>query len=431
MKILIVAEHASLKYGGEAALPLHYFRVLRQRGIETWLVVHERTREELELLFEHDCDRFYFIKDTIWHRWLWGCSQFLPKRIADFTFGLILRLITQFSQRHLAKKIVRRHQIDVVHQPILVSPKEPSTMFDLGAPVVIGPLNGGMNYPPGFNRENRFVDLGVKFGRLFANLFNTLIPGKLRATTILVANQRTKSALPKGITGKIVEVVENGVDLSVWNRTEPSRHQNTIVRFVFLGRLVNWKGVDLLLKAFKYVGERVPVELEIIGDGKERSHLEKLAQELNLTKVNFTGFLPQTECAKRLESADVLVLPSLYECGGAVVLEAMTMAIPVIATDWGGPADYLDATCGILIKPKNPQSFILDLGNQMLELAQSPELRQSLGQAGQQKIYECFDWEIKVDTILDVYQDAINQLSALEKSEQYNQTNRQQLTINH
>src|SRR5258708_39452367 len=51
IRVVIVAEHASLKFGGEAALPLHYFRVLRRRNVAAWLVVHERTRSELEHAF--------------------------------------------------------------------------------------------------------------------------------------------------------------------------------------------------------------------------------------------------------------------------------------------------------------------------------------------------------------------------------------------
>ena len=46
-RVLIVSEHASVKFGGEAILPWHYFRILRRRGVEAWLVVHERTRDEL------------------------------------------------------------------------------------------------------------------------------------------------------------------------------------------------------------------------------------------------------------------------------------------------------------------------------------------------------------------------------------------------
>lgn len=441
LRILIVAEHASLKYGGEAALPLHYFRVLRQRGIETWLVVHQRTQEELESLFEGDRDRLYFITDTVWHRWLWHCSQFVTKRIADFTFGLVLRLLTQFSQRSLAKKIVREKSIDVIHQPILVSPKEPSTMFDMGVPVVMGPLNGGMNYPPGFNRERALVNASILIGRFGASLFNRLIPGKLKATTVLVANQRTKQSLPNGITGKIVELVENGVDLTVWrspgNRLKGANRDRAInspsfqpVRYVFLGRLVDWKAVDILLKAFKQSLAQISGELEIIGDGEQRSNLESLARELELNKddrslVHFTGFLPQIDCAQRLQSADVLVLPSLYECGGAVVLEAMTMGIPVIATDWGGPQDYLNSSCGILVKPNTPEQFVRDLAAAMTKLAKSPQLRQKMGQAGYQRIVEQFDWEIKIDTMLEIYQEAIARYA--EKS----QKNLPQTTINH
>ena len=418
LRVLIVAEHASLQYGGEAALPLHYFRVLRKRGIETWLIVHERTRSELESLFASDRDRLYFISDTVWHRWLWRSSQLLPKRIADFTLGLILRLITQISQRRLAKKIVREQKIDLVHQPILVSPKEPSMIFAVNAPVVIGPMNGGMKYPPGFGREHSLIDLSVEIGRLGANLFNALIPGKRQATTILVANQRTREALPHGITGKIVEIVENGVDLSVWEpKNLASSPGNTHpVRFVFVGRLVAWKAVDLLLRAFRQVSGQIPVELEIIGDGEQRLELEALAAELKLnsatqTLVNFTGFLSQSNCAQRLQSADVMVLPSLYECGGAVVLEAMTMSIPVIASNWGGPADYLDDSCGILVDLQNPELFVSNLANAMIVLAQSPELRQSMGKAGYQRVIERFDWEVKVDAMLNIYQEAIARYS--------------------
>ncbi len=439
LRVLIVAEHASLKFGGEAALPLHYFRVLRQRGIETWLVVHERTREELQSLFESEVDRIYFVSDTFWHSLVWQCSQLLPKRLADFTFGLILRMMTQIVQRRLAQKIVQEQKIDIIHQPILVSPKEPSMIYHMGVPVVIGPMNGGMKFPPAFrHRESRFINLSVKIGRLFANLFNALIPGKLKATTLLVANQRTKEALPKGFRGQVIEIVENGVDLSIWkpkyqNQSLKSenlgkeikiQHSEATnkqpIKLVFVGRLVKWKAVDLLILAFKRVWEQIPVELEIIGDGHERPALEALATELGLIKlqetesatqdaaVNFTGFLSQTDCAKRLQQADVMVLPSLYECGGAVVLEAMTMGIPVIATNWGGPADYLDESCGILVEPTGRDLFINGLANAMVKMAKSPELRQAMGKAGRQRILDYFDWEVKVDTMLEIYQEAID-----------------------
>ncbi len=415
--VLIVAEHASLKFGGEAALPWHYFHFLRKQGVEAWLVVHDWTRDELKSFFPEDFERIYFIPDPNWTHVVGKWGRFLPSRVANFTIYLLLRLIVQILyQRPIIKQAIREQNIDIIHQPIPVSPKEPSILFGMGVPVVIGPMNGGMEYPPGFRyMESRFASKTLQLARLGSNLFNILIPGKLQATTLLVANPRTKDALPKFIRGRVMELVENGVDLSLWQaKTEVpnAKESPQPAKFVFVGRLVDWKAVDLLINACKKVVEQIPVELEIIGDGVEMAKLQALAKDLDLTPpenpvVNFTGWLSQAECAQRLESADVMVLPSLFECGGAVVLEAMAMGIPVIATKWGGPADYLDASCGILVEPTSRDSFINDLAEAMVKMAQSPKLRQEMGLAGRQRVIDNFDWEVKATKIIDVYQEAI------------------------
>ena len=152
MRVLIVAEHASLKFGGEAALPVHYYRILRRRQIPVWLVVHERTRSELESLFPLDRDRIVFVPDTKAHLFVWRLSQLLPDRISSFTTGFLLRYLTQVAQRREIRRLLREQAISVIHQPIPVSPKEPSLIFGMNVPVIIGPMNGGMHYPPGFRK---------------------------------------------------------------------------------------------------------------------------------------------------------------------------------------------------------------------------------------------------------------------------------------
>ncbi|MEN9905700.1 MAG: hypothetical protein RLZZ555_2265, partial [Pseudomonadota bacterium] len=97
-RVLIVAEHASARFGGEAALPLHYFRVLRQRGLEVHLLVHARTRAELRQLFP-DESRIHYVEDTALHRLLWRLGQPLPDRLAYFTTGFAMRLHSQLAQR--------------------------------------------------------------------------------------------------------------------------------------------------------------------------------------------------------------------------------------------------------------------------------------------------------------------------------------------
>lgn len=408
MQVLIVAEHASAQFGGEAFLPLNYFRLLRSRNIEAWLVVHARTKAELHALFPDNCDRIYFVPNTWIHLFLWRCGKLLPRRVALMTTGLLSHLHTQSIQRTIVRQLVRQHNIDVVHEPIPVSPKSPSLMFGVGAPVVIGPMNGGIEYPPGFReRQSRFVELVVSLGRGLSDFFNRLLPGKLEAQTLLVANERTRQALPNGVSGTIIELVENGVDLSVWHSAAPEfRTPNQVApNFVFIGRLVDWKAVDILLLAFQSVAAHTDACLEIIGEGEQRQELFDLAVRLGLAdRVVFTGWLSQKQCAAKLERSAGLVLPSLLECGGAVVLEAMAMGVPVIATKWGGPMDYVDATCGILIEPMNRAALVNGLKDAIQKLAQSPELRWQMGRAGQERVRQHFDWERKIDRILEIYQ---------------------------
>ncbi|MBW4695000.1 MAG: glycosyltransferase family 4 protein [Lyngbya sp. HA4199-MV5] len=439
-RVLLVAEHASAKFGGEAALPLHYFRVLRKRQVEVWLVVHERTRDELKLLLGKDFDRVYFVYETFLHRFLWKIGCLLPQRLAYVTVGFVSRLITQLAQRLLVRKTVQLHQINVIHQPIPVSPKEPSLIFDVGAPVIIGPMNGGMNYPPPFRyMQSRFVHLSFEAGRLVANWLNYLLPGKRRAAALLVANARTRAALPKGACDCVLELHENGIDLSLWEqklkRRDVASTRSSLdvtvrrTKFVFVGRLVHWKAVDLLLLAFERVAQTLPVELEIIGDGPEFARLKDQAIALGLLhsdtlqpgdqvslkqsqpsgSVTFPGWLSQSECAQRLQQSDVMVLPSMLECGGAVVLESMAMGIPVIATNWGGPSDYLNDSCGILVEPRSQALFVDDLTAAMIRMATSPELRQAMGQMGYYHAVSQFDWDVKADFILEIYRRVLDE----------------------
>jgi glycosyltransferase involved in cell wall biosynthesis len=423
LRVLIAAEHASARFGGEAALPLHYFRVLRRRGIPVWLVTHARTRDELAALYPAE-ERIRYIEDTAWHRAMWRIGRRLPDQISYFTTGFLSRLSTQLAQRRLVRRLVREQGITVVHQPMPVSPREPSMLFGFGVPVVIGPMNGGMDYPPEFRRRRGAAErLLLGLGRSSATLLNALMPGKRRATALLVANRRTRAALPAGVCAEVVELVENGVDLTLWQPTRASAVEAPgpqVTTFAFMGRLVDWKAVDLLLRAFAKARSQAPMRLWILGDGAERASLVALASELGIVgqqfdalgAVHFAGWLTQTACADRLCSADCLVLPSLLECGGAVVLEAMSVGKPVIATAWGGPLDYLDPSCGILVPPGPRESMIDAFAAAMVRLAGSPELRMQMGAQGLAKVRQQFDWEMKVDRVQAIYLDAMRSHAA-------------------
>ncbi len=147
--------------------------------------------------------------------------------------------------------------------------------------------------------------------------------------------------------------------------------------------------------------------LDIIGDGPDKPQLEAQAKALGLgEKVTFSGWMAPKAAGARLGEADVLVFPSLRECGGAVVMEAMAVGLPVIAANWGGPADYVGRDgSGMLVEPTTRESFVASLTDSMSQLAASPERVEEMSRLARQRAERVFDWEARVDALLKVYRE--------------------------
>jgi glycosyltransferase involved in cell wall biosynthesis len=404
MRVLIVAGNISARMGGEAVIPLHYVRELMALGCEVHALTHARVRAELEA---HSCwraDRFHFIEDSGAEKAIHAAGKKAPGALRETLFMSGIGLVTQQRLAGRARTLAVETGADVIHQPIPVSPAFPSFLSDMPAPVVIGPMNGGMDYPPSFKAEYSQGSGGVvAAARLFAGAGNALAPGKRQAAALLVANARTRDALPKGIDrSRVVDVVENGVDMALWDR--PARAKPQSPEFVFVGRLVWWKAVDLLLEAMALVPE---ARLRIIGDGPERGKLEaKAAQGPAASRIRFEGFRPQTEIADALAGATALVLPSMRECGGAVILEAFACRTPAIATDWGGPQDYVTPDTGFLIAPSGRDAFVRSFAAAMRALAADPARAAAMGEAGRRRVEAHFTWAAKARRILTIYEEA-------------------------
>ena len=123
--------------------------------------------------------------------------------------------------------------------------------------------------------------------------------------------------------------------------------------------------------------------------------------------VRFTGWLSQAACSDEFERVDCLVMPSLRDCGGSVVLEAMAMSKPVISTAWGGPLDYLDQSCAILVKPASRQHLVDGLADAMVRLAGAPIERADKGRAGRARIEAHYDWRLKAERMVSLYRQTL------------------------
>ena len=409
MKVCVVAENVSKKMSGEALLAYQFVRFMHQRDVRVELVCHERVRGELESSWtEQDMRHVHFVPESRLQSLLWKFGSILPFRIRDLIVTQLIHLLTQLRARRVVRDLVGQRRVDVVFQPAPISPKSVSCLFGVGAPVVIGPMCGGLEFPPAFRfLDSWFSRLTVRFARIGSNLLHRLFPGKLRADALIVANCCTHKALPHGYRGKVHRVVESGVDLRFWNDAQADRPEEDAMascRFLYLGRFVDWKGIGYLVRAFESASRQAPMQLDLVGDGELMSQIRADIDRLKLgDRVQLHGWIGRDQLPELLRASDCLVMPSLRECGGTAMLEAMAMGLPLIGTNWAGPKSYIDQACGILVEPSSPDEFVAGLSQAMVRLANDPQLRREMGQASRRRVkHECFSWEKKTDRVLAI-----------------------------
>ena len=172
------------------------------------------------------------------------------------------------------------------------------------------------------------------------------------------------------------------------------------VKVFFTGRLVYYKGVDVLLKAFRRVKG---CELFIAGTGDLEPTLKEYAREKGLeNKVHFLGFLSDHELKQAYADCDIFVLPSVEksEAFGIVQLEAMIYGKPVINTllPSGVPHVSLAGVTGLTVKKSDPA----ELADAINTLAENKELREILGKAAAERVCSQFNEKIALDSLYRV-----------------------------
>ena len=177
----------------------------------------------------------------------------------------------------------------------------------------------------------------------------------------------------------------------------PSARRDGPRTVLFVGRLVERKGVAHLIEALTRLRSPSPVRLVIVGDGAERPRLEALAQRLGVTdRVVFRGKISDVELQRAYQAADVFVLPSTLDARGdteglgVVLLEAMNYAVPVIASRVGGITDIVaDGESGILVPPGDTVALAAAIDRMLAD----PDLARRYGAAGRTRLTRDFSWD--------------------------------------
>jgi teichuronic acid biosynthesis glycosyltransferase TuaC len=186
-----------------------------------------------------------------------------------------------------------------------------------------------------------------------------------RATLVITVSEDLKRiAIEMGVPAERVQSIPNGCDLDVFfpaDRLEARRELRIAADrrvVLFVGRLVEVKGVEVLVEAARLALARSPsLELVLVGDGPLRESLERQAREKLGAHARFTGPLPPEKIARWMAAADVVCLPSYSEGCPNVVIEALACGRPVVASEVGGVPELVSADTGILVPPGRPEAL--------------------------------------------------------------------------
>ena len=218
----------------------------------------------------------------------------------------------------------------------------------------------------------------------------------------VAVSQFTADRLAVGPHGTDARVVGNGVDLGAIRRIRASAQKADVV---FVGRLIEDKKVDVLLRAVhQLLGEFPEIRCTIIGDGPERGPLERLATSLSLgSNVRFAGPMEDGKTFGLLKSAKALALPSIREGFGIAVIEALaTGCVPVVARGphTAAPALVRDGVDGLVCDP-TPESLAASFAVLLRDQARLSSMQRAARQAAAQ-----WDWDFLAQQMEDVYEEA-------------------------
>jgi glycosyltransferase involved in cell wall biosynthesis len=175
------------------------------------------------------------------------------------------------------------------------------------------------------------------------------------------------------------------------------------IRFMSVGRLLDWKGFQLGLRAFAEAA--IPdAQYWIIGDGPVRESLERQVKKLGIQKsVKFWGLVERSKVLDLLMQCNALVHPSLHDSGGWVCLEAMAAGRPVICLDWGGPGFQVSAETGYKIVPDNPAQVVKEMASSMRDMFNNEQGVRAMSDAARARVKDQFAWVVKGNYFSNLY----------------------------
>jgi glycosyltransferase involved in cell wall biosynthesis len=375
MKILLSAYACEPGKGSEPGVGWNWAQALVRRGYRVHVLTRGNNRPAIEADAHgrHERLTFSYYDLPAWAR----AAKHWPGGIYFYY------LFWQLAAFRLAKKLHARENFDLVQHSTFASYRQPSFMVGLGIPFIFGPVGGGETMPPQFHAGIPAAGRAAEFVR---DLGNTLLAWDplmrhtyARAHTIACTTAETLARIPRRHRDRCIVQPAIGIDCAVDAGRNGAHRQ---AQFLFVGRLLYWKGLHLVLRALADVRRAVPdANLKIVGQGSDRAWLESVAREAGIADaVEWIATMGHDQVQQEFRRSTALVFPSLHDSGGMVVLEALAAGAPVVCLDLGGPGAIVTPSCGVVVGTRNASeaAVIAALSRAMTLLATDAEFRARL-----------------------------------------------------
>lgn len=303
----------------------------------------------------------------------WGAWRQLRRRIFSGEFDVVLRIL-----------------------PMAATLPSPFAFFLRKGPIpfVIGPITGGLPWPPGFGQLEKQKEWVANLRNLYR--YVPFARSTYRdAAAIIAASSQMYSELDV-YREKMFFVPEPGIAESLCSADARNPEPSAKLDLLFVGGLVPRKACDLALRAAAPLLRSDRARFTVVGDGPERKNLEQLATSLGIEKVvSFCGWLGHAEVLNRMRSADVFVFPTLRDNGAGVVFEALASGLVPVVVDFGGPGDIVLPEVGYKVPLTNENEMVSDMEKILADLAGNRDLLNRLRRQGLAYARQSLTWNAK------------------------------------
>ena len=348
---------------------------------------------------------------------IWRASQALRSgKGKSWTLNTAVNgLLYPYFERCVWRKFgadINAGQYDVVHR---VTPLTPTAVSPIaakcaraGVPFVMGPLNGGVPWPSGFDQERRKEGEWLSYVRALYKLK----PGRGRmyraAAAILAGSRHTAKEIPDRFQDRTLWLPENAIDPSRFNQRSAQDISGPL-RACFIGRMVPYKGPDMLLEAAVPHLAAGRLYLDMVGDGPMLETLRAQAAALGITdSVTFHGQVPHEAVQDIAAKSNLLTFPSIREFGGGVVLEAMALGVVPLVVDYAGPGELVTQDTGLTVPIGSRDQIVADLAVALDRVVADPSNLPAMASAAYVRAHGLFTWSAKAQQFLDVYRWVMN-----------------------